>query len=578
MSTMETEEDISLYRKVSATEYYYGYSSNGKKDALLIVYEPDDKTMAREYYKEEEVWTCLGCHNLGEEVCITKIMDKEILTPLKHFCESRTVEEIVKEQKDYKNLLLSGFLEREADFYSSSTEFDKYDPSEYKFGVDSIERQNSRLIVQQKDNPENVYHYHKHGKRWICHGCISITHNIDTFGELIKKDLYLPKQHVCEPIKAEQSEQEQQYLLFNTANLFVDNLFNEQKDALRMLNHYEFKFCTSGLDGFKKKIIVSHPSNRSLIYNFYYKSQSIWHCTKCVQEKKLDTYVIQKDGNMYVSMKHACQPINYFDAGGIQLSVGNSQGRKDKNESMEVQEEAAEILLSDDPSLPSSSDKHSESTKVKKSKKRKASDSDITSIPPPPSQPGTSDGSNNSEILAKIPRMFKQIGGGAKNNVIRVFTPKRSSFPVRIPPSYIHTRNKSGKPVTPSVINYRPPPIVSLSPIYLDDGSESRKNPKSSNINSSPYASNTLNANNNSFDGTIESRNKKNAVEADDDEIQIIEPHIPLIPNLQNQSVSSALLKFIDSKIEDNRNEISLNITASPASSPILPFENDKMK
>lgn len=132
--------------------------------------------------------------------------------------------------------------------------------------------------------------------------------------------MYLPKQHVCEPIKAQLSEKEQQNLLFNApANLYVDKIFNEHKNSLRILHQFEYKYATVG-GVVKKKVIVTDPSNQSLIYEFYFKSPSIWYCTRCAQQNKLDTYAIQKDGNMFVSTKHKCKPIKYFDA----VSVSNS--------------------------------------------------------------------------------------------------------------------------------------------------------------------------------------------------------------------------------------------------------------
>lgn len=69
-------------------------------------------------------------------------------------------------------------------------------------------------------------------------------------------------------------------------------------------------------------------------------------------------------------------------------------------------------------------------------------------------------------------------------------------------------------------------------------------------------------------------------VDDDDDDIQIIEP-----PSYShNQSVSAALLQLIDSKIKGDQTSSTITSsytfstpTVSLASSPILPFENDKV-
>uniref|UniRef100_A0AC35FW42 Uncharacterized protein n=1 Tax=Panagrolaimus sp. PS1159 TaxID=55785 RepID=A0AC35FW42_9BILA len=172
-----TNEDNNYYRQIPITEFFYGYNSSGKQDTLLVVYQPNDKSLAREYFWKNPFWACIGCKELDEKVYI-RINNKEVFAPLKHYCQPRKIEEILKDQTEYQNLFIYGDaqnLEPEANFYSSSAEFDKFDSTEYKFGMNNVKRPNSRVIVSKKENPEYVYHYQKHSKRWICCGCFKIT-------------------------------------------------------------------------------------------------------------------------------------------------------------------------------------------------------------------------------------------------------------------------------------------------------------------------------------------------------------------------------------------------------------------
>uniref|UniRef100_A0A914PF30 Uncharacterized protein n=1 Tax=Panagrolaimus davidi TaxID=227884 RepID=A0A914PF30_9BILA len=301
-TSTKTMNDTS-YRQVPATDHFNGYNSRGEANTLLIVYEPNNKNLAREYYLKSVnacFWACLGCKDFNNKLYI-KIKNREVFAPLKHYCQPKNIENILKEQEDYK--ILSMFDEAEyldAVLYCNSDEFEKFDSGEYKFGMNKNKRPNSRLIVNQKGNPQHVYHYFKQRSRW-------------SYGGFVDKVLYLPKQHVCDPFTVEESENEQ-LLLASDIKLKsqVDKLYDEQKINLRELYEYDFEYGAT-TKGNERKIIVCDPLNRSLVREFRFQAQSIWFCVAC-QNKRHKAYVIKKDEHFYTSVKHKCKPIAYFDA------------------------------------------------------------------------------------------------------------------------------------------------------------------------------------------------------------------------------------------------------------------------
>uniref|UniRef100_A0AC35FTW1 Uncharacterized protein n=1 Tax=Panagrolaimus sp. PS1159 TaxID=55785 RepID=A0AC35FTW1_9BILA len=584
-------EEINFYRQVPSTDYFNGYNSSGKNNALLIVYQPNDKTFAREYYRMNQFWTCSGCRPFNKKVYI-RINNKEVFAPLKHYCRPRKIEEILQEQTEYQNISIFGDpcnLERNAAFYSSSAKFDKFDSTEYKFGLNSIKRLNSRLIVSKKKNPEYVYHYHKHLKRWVCSGCFKITGSYDAFGEFVNNDLYLPKEHVCDPLTAEESEKEQQNLASTSVDdSKVETLFDEQKYNLRRLYKNDFEF---GVSKSKKPIIiVCEQSNRRLVREFSLKSPSIWHCNRCLRNRKTDTFIIKKDGNFYISLKHKCQAMKYSESMFKQTALLNP-GLKRTTIQLLAAKIGDEMPLPKDKEVPSKASSSAAAT-ANNSKRRFGA----SLISPKKYTPV-------SELAAKIPRLSKT-SNRVRNTVIKKFAPKKQSFPVKLPPSFPKFKILNSvvptkpalpqQPIEPCSSNQlssipNPSTIISFSPFYFGGINESTdygnnlpsssvspiydlsNNLPSSSISPIYDLSSNVSSNN---DTTVSPDFVKNEVQIKVENVFSSKMDEIGIKNLQ--SVSPAPLHFVNS-VETSGTQSSLTLMdASSSSSPTLPLENDK--
>uniref|UniRef100_A0AC35FWT3 WYL domain-containing protein n=1 Tax=Panagrolaimus sp. PS1159 TaxID=55785 RepID=A0AC35FWT3_9BILA len=115
----------------------------------------------------------------------------------------------------------------------------------------------------------------------------------DEFGEFINRDLYLPKKHLCKPLAAKESEEEQQILASTSISIEkrIEKLFEEQKNNLRRLFLYDLEFGISQAG--KSMIIICEPlSGRQLVREFIIKSEGNWQGIRCVQKKKPDTYIL----------------------------------------------------------------------------------------------------------------------------------------------------------------------------------------------------------------------------------------------------------------------------------------------
>uniref|UniRef100_A0AC35FX28 Uncharacterized protein n=1 Tax=Panagrolaimus sp. PS1159 TaxID=55785 RepID=A0AC35FX28_9BILA len=523
-------EEINFYRQVPSTDYFNGYNSAGNQCALLIIYQPNDENFAREYYRMNHFWACMGCRVFNKKTYI-RILNKEVYAPLNHYCHPRKIEEIIKEQTNYQNRNIYGNvenLERNPAFYSASTEFDKFDSTEYKFGLNN-QRLYSRIIVTKKDNPQYVYHYHKVSKRWICDGCFRITKCTDVFGEFVNQDLYLPKEHVCEPMTVKESAEDQEILASTSASveIQVEKIFEERKDNLRRLFLYDVEFGVSRSG--KSLLIVCEPgSDRKLVREYTFKSQSIWYCSRCTKTKKQDVYAIKRKGLLYVALEHDCKPIEYLYSKCNQMSYLNPGVARKKIKYLAAQKGGNRMpfpIKNHSITIPAPDLKKADAP-AKATKKRAAN--------PKP----------------KIPRISKK---AAVNKPVRK-KPKQKRIRRLIKNSrlYQQTGFTYNCSTFPGVVRYPSTPIFSLPPFNF--GNESTTN--YSNLPSSSFTSYNPSSNV-TYSKASSSADFKNGDQTKSENIipsEMDELHVKSV-----ESVSSALLKFIEN-IKSSRNESSLKI------------------
>uniref|UniRef100_A0AC34FJT1 Uncharacterized protein n=1 Tax=Panagrolaimus sp. ES5 TaxID=591445 RepID=A0AC34FJT1_9BILA len=295
-----TSADNVVYRNVEPDEYFFGYLTADKPRSRLIIYCNDDLNLGREYEKRWGTW------------CSDGVLSE----PSNHLCQPKNIAEIMAEQDVFEDEYKRGNLpESRFNDIINDALYEKFSKNCYKYGLSPSGIQDGRLIVQNKESIEYVYHYKRSKNGWICEKCYGINHDV-AVGYFIHQDLYLPKNHICKPILGDISAEEQQKFE-NPVDKF-EKIFIEKEDEFKRIDKDDFHFgVLRSLSDIEKRLrlIVCHPHTRRLVYEYRMTAKNLWNCSKCGSKRKRDTYAVMKDGTLYATTEeHVCDPITYSDA------------------------------------------------------------------------------------------------------------------------------------------------------------------------------------------------------------------------------------------------------------------------
>uniref|UniRef100_A0AC34FDR3 Uncharacterized protein n=1 Tax=Panagrolaimus sp. ES5 TaxID=591445 RepID=A0AC34FDR3_9BILA len=87
------------FREVHENGFFYGYNADGTANMRLIVYEPNDKGLLREYGYTTSKWYCLGCSRITKTRNFAGFENGILKCPVAHLCQPYTKKEVDDRQQ-----------------------------------------------------------------------------------------------------------------------------------------------------------------------------------------------------------------------------------------------------------------------------------------------------------------------------------------------------------------------------------------------------------------------------------------------------------------------------------------------